>query len=176
MKTILNVITESPLSGTRSIGERLSVLPEPQGADKASKKYVKKYGDLLLELFEYLQKKCLVHWTANGQFEIKSIQVEENTREATRGDLYFVISLHTEEDGNFRNEIASIILKMDEKTHKVWYVNTHGGNYREWNRYNYTFSEKGRPTVEEFFKSKGLFELKYDTDGKHPELPIPTKR
>lgn len=165
MKTILNVITE-----------RLSFLPKPQGVDKESKKYVKKYGGLLLELFEYLQKKSLVFWTANGQFEVKSIQVEENMREATVGDLYFTISLHTEEKGDFRNEIASIILKMDEKTHKVWYVNTHGGNYREWNRYNYTFSEKGRQAVEKFFKDKDLFELKYDTDGKQRELPIPTKR
>ena len=165
MRSILSVITE-----------RLSFLPEPQGADKASKKYVKKYGGLLLELFEYLQKKSLVYWTANGEFEIKSIRVEENMREATVGDYYFVISFHTEEKGDFSNEIASIILKMDEKTHKVWYVNTHGGNYREWNRYNYTFSEKGRLTVEEFFKGKDLFELKYDTDGKHPELPIPSKR
>ena len=78
MRTILDTIKESPLSGTRSIGERLSFLPEPQGADKASKKYVKKYGGLLLELFEYLQKKSLVHWAANGEFEIKSIRVEEN--------------------------------------------------------------------------------------------------
>lgn len=164
MRSILDII------------ERLSFLPEPQGVDSASKKYVKEYGSLISDLLEYLQKESVVFWTANGQFEIKSIQIEENMREATVGDFYFTISLHTEEKGNFRNEIASIILKMDEKTHKVWYVNTHGGNYREWNRYNYTFSEKGRLAVENFFKSKGLFELKYDTNGKHPELPIPTKR
>ena len=165
MRTILNIINE-----------RLSYLPEPQGVDSASKKYVKEYGGLISDLLEYIQKESAAFWTANGKFEIKSIQVEENLREATQGDLYFIISLHTEEDGNFRNEIAKIILKMDEKTHKVWYVNTHGGNYREWNRYNYKFTEKGASVVEKFLKSKGLFELKYNTDGKHPELPIPNKR
>ena len=169
MKTILNVINE-----------RLSSLPEPKGVDKASKKYVKKYGDLLIELFEYLQKKCLVHWTANGQFEIKSIQVEEHMWEATVGDYYFIISFYTEKKADWRNKLCQFILRMDEKTYKVWYTNHHPGEYREWNRYNYPIASEdslawGQTDVNEaiikFFKSKGLYELKYNNDLKHPELP-----
>lgn len=174
MRTILNIITE-----------RLSSLPEPKGVDKASKKYVKKYGDLLLELFEHLQKEYLVHWTANGQFEIKSIRVEENMREATVGDFYFIISFHTEEKGDWRNELCSFILRMDEKTYKVWYTNHHGGAYREWNRYNSDMVDgdslawgqtKVNRTIIDFFRSKGLYQLKYNTDLKHPELPYMVKR
>lgn len=174
MKTILD-----------KINERLSSLPEPQGVDKASKKYVKKYGDLLLELFEHLQKEYLVHWTANGQFEIKSIRVEENMREATVGDYYFIISFHTEEKGDWRNELCSFILRMDEKTYKVWYTNHHGGAYREWNRYNSDMVDgdslawgqtKVNRTIIDFFRSKGLYQLKYNTDLKHPELPYMVRR
>lgn len=180
MRTILNIITE-----------RLSVLPEPQGVDKASKKYVKKYGDLLLELFEHLQKEYLVHWTANGQFEIKSIRVEENTNDATvgdfhrdgeprNGDFYFIISFHTERKADWRNELCHFILRMDEKTYKVWYTNHTGGEYREWNRYNYKVANGdslawGQTDVNkaiiDFFESKGLYQLKYNNDLKHPELP-----
>lgn len=180
MRSILDTIKESPLSGTRSIGERLSFLPEPHGVDKASKKYVKKYGGLLLELFEYLQKKSLVHWAANGEFEIKSIRVEENMREATVGDYYFIISFHTEEKADWRNKLCHFILRMDEKTYKVWYTNHTGGEYREWNMYNYKVANGdslawGQTDVNkaiiDFFKSKGLYQLKYNNDLKHPELP-----
>lgn len=176
MRTILDTI----IGDAGHVNERLSFLPEPQGADKASKKYVKKYGGLLLELFEYLQKKSLVHWTADGQFEIKSIRVEENMREATVGDYYFIISFHTEEKADWRNELCHFILRMDEKTYKVWYTNHSGGNYREWNRYNYKVANGdslawGQTDVNEtiinFFKSKGIYQLKYNNDLKHPELP-----
>lgn len=51
MRTILDPI----IGDVGPVNERLCFLPEPQGADKASKKYVKKYGGLLL-----------VHWAANG--------------------------------------------------------------------------------------------------------------
>ena len=176
MRTILDTI----IGDVGHVNERLSFLPEPQGADKASKKYVKKYGGLLLELFEYLQKKSLVHWTADDQFEIKSIRVEENMREATVGDYYFIISFHTEEKADWRNELCQFILRMDEKTYKVWYTNHSGGNYREWNRYNYKVANgdslawgqtEVNETIINFFKSKGLYQLKYNNDLKHPELP-----
>ena len=181
MRSILNVIIED----AGHVNEHLSSLPEPQGVDKASKKYVKKYRDLLLELFEYLQKKSLVHWTAYGQFEIKSIRVEENTGDATVGDFYFVISFHTEEKADWRNELCSFFLKMDEKTYKLWSTNHTGGNYREWNRYNYTVANGdslawGQTDVNkaiiDFFESKGLYQLKYNNDLKHPELPLPISR
>ena len=170
MKTILDTINE--VSTTKKTS---SWLPEPKGMDPESKKYVKKYGDLILDLLTYLQKKQSVFWAANGKFDVKSIQVEENTRQATRGDLYLIVSIHDKEKGDFRNELASIILKMDEKTHKVWYVSHHKGAYSDWNNYNYRFDDEIKTTID-FLDDRGMYELKYDLDGKHRELPIPVIR
>lgn len=153
-------------------------LPTPKGVDTISKRFAAKQGEMILDLIEYLRAELGIRWDVGPSISIRSIKFEENMKNATLGDAYIMITLHREPKANYNNEIAFIGLRMDAKSFVVWDVLHMGGNLREWNKYNPLFTDKDdnskvKQAIIKFLKSRGMYKLKYNLNGSHPELPEP---